>query len=160
MRADDDDDGMDGEEGHTPPSLASSRIFGPNPQLGKREVAFTSLPFPLSLSFVPFPLALPHSLATHACAHTHDARHHGRLIPAFFAFFSPLGLRRTDGRAEKRLRERIARPEMNSLLLLLRCPTRGRGRGSCFWCGPSESVTGCFLSLVKRLFRQNCLFKI
>ena len=74
-------------------------------------------------SLFPFPFLrpiLPRASAfigrPHACAHTHDARcHHGRLISAFFAFFSLLGLRRTDGRAEKRLRERIARPPRNEL---------------------------------------------
>ena len=78
-------------------------------------------------SLFPFPFVrpiLPDASAfigrPHACAHTHDARHHGRLIPAFFAFFSSLGLRRTDGRADERRngfeKGSPARPEMNSLL--------------------------------------------
>ena len=118
-------------------------------------------------SLFPFPFVrpiLPDASAfigrPHACAHTHDARcHHGRLIPAFFAFFSSLGLRRRDGRAEKRLRERIARPPRNELSpsVVVRLedvaegPVSGVVRAS-----PSQ---GASCPLVKRLFRQNCLFQ-
>ena len=116
MRAD--DDGLDeGEEGHTPPSLASSRIFGPNPQLGER--ARRHLPPP---SLFPFPFRSSHSASRFRIhwPHTH-ARAHTRCTPSwtvnsgFLCIFFSSRIA-TNGREEKRLRERIARPEMNSLL--------------------------------------------
>ena len=53
-----------------------------------------------------------------------------------------------NGRAKERRNEGTAsqkdRPQMNSLLGMpsSRPPIPRRGRGSCFWCGPSESGTG------------------
>ena len=144
-----------------PPSVASSRIFGSNPQLGERAKRhlppFQFPPFPLSLSPVPFSVALPHSLATRMRAQPHDARHHGQLIPAFFAFFllSDCG-ERTSGETASR-KDRPPRNELSPSVVVrledvAEGPVSGVVRAS-----PSQ---GASCPLFKRLFRQNCPFQI